>query len=168
MLLQISLKVTEKRGPQETSRSNCTLMNMLNELDGLIAVSYLNRRLLTNPWLCVKKTTANKLKLLSLENMLNSELRVYNYQKLSWRERAPVPLADACYARPNTVERESFEGEKFCAIRAKVSPQNLGGVASFCAAKASNPRKFSPRKSYFSPICESFLPRKFPAQAVST
>ena len=30
-------------------------------------------------------------------------------------------------------------------------------------AKANNPQKFSPRKSYFSPICESFLPRKFPA-----
>ena len=39
----------------------------------------------------------------------------------------------------------------------------LWGVASFGVAKASNPWKFSPRKSYFSPICESFLPQKCPA-----
>ena len=34
---------------------------------------------------------------------------------------------------------------------------------TFGAAKASNLQSFSPRKSYFSPICESFLPWKFPA-----
>ena len=41
----------------------------------------------------------------------------------------------------------------------QVSPPllNLAG-----AAKASNLRKFSPRKSCFSPIRESYLPRKFP------
>jgi len=36
------------------------------------------------------------------------------------------------------------------------------GVASFAAVKASNPRNFSPRKLYFLPICEGFLPQKFP------
>ena len=60
--------------------------------------------------------------------MLNSEVRVYNFKKFSWRERAPVPLADACYARPN-IERESFEGEKFCgfvAIRESFSAKFWG------------------------------------------
>ena len=48
---------------------------------------------------------------------------------------------------------------RFCGY--SFSPQNLGrGV--LWHSKASNPRKFSPRKSYFSPIPESFLPRKFP------
>ena len=36
-------------------------------------------------------------------------------------------------------------------------------MAFFGAAKASNLRKFSPRKSYFSPIHGSFLPQKFSA-----
>ena len=45
----------------------------------------------------------------------------------------------------------------------KFSPWNLGGVGSFSTAQASNLWKFSPQKSYFLPICESFLPRKFPA-----
>ena len=42
---------------------------------------------------------------------------------------------------------------------AKVSPMKFGAVVSFCMAKASNPRKFSARKS---PIYENFLPQKFP------
>ena len=46
---------------------------------------------------------------------------------------------------------------------AKVFSAKIGGVASLGVAKASNPRKFSPLKLYFSPIRESFLPRKFPA-----
>ena len=46
----------------------------------------------------------------------------------------------------------------------KVFSAKSGGVASFGAAQASNPRKFS----YFSPIRESFLPRKFPAIRYST
>jgi len=63
---------------------------------------------------------------------------------------------------------ETFEGEKFrkfcgfVAIR-KSFLCKIWGVASFGIAKASNLRKFSPRKSYFSTIHESFLPRKFPA-----
>ena len=44
---------------------------------------------------------------------------------------------------------------------AKVFSAEFGGVASFGAAETSNPRKFSPGKLYFSPICESFLPQKF-------
>ena len=39
----------------------------------------------------------------------------------------------------------------------------IWGMVSFGAARTSSPRKFSLLKSYFSPICESFLPRKFPA-----
>ena len=39
----------------------------------------------------------------------------------------------------------------------------FGSVASFGAAKASNLRKFSQQKLYFSLIRESFLPRKFTA-----
>ena len=46
---------------------------------------------------------------------------------------------------------------------AKAFSAKFGSVAYFGGAKASNPRKFSLRKSYFSPIRESFLPRKFPA-----
>ena len=67
-----------------------------------------------------------------------------------------------------TIYRETFKGENFHEFR--------GFVAIFesflckiweCdlidAAQASNLWKFSPRKSYFSPIRTSFLPRKFPA-----
>ena len=45
----------------------------------------------------------------------------------------------------------------------KVFSTKFGGMASFGTAKASNPRKFSLWKLYFSPIRESFLPWKFPA-----
>ena len=48
----------------------------------------------------------------------------------------------------------------FVAIR-KSFLHEIWGVASFGMAKASNPRKFSLRKTYFSPICKSFLPWKF-------
>ena len=48
-------------------------------------------------------------------------------------------------------------------LSAKVVSVKFGGVASVRTAKASNPRKFFSAKSYFSPIRESFLPRKFPA-----
>ena len=41
---------------------------------------------------------------------------------------------------------------------AKVSSVKFGGVASFGSAKVSNQQKFSPQKSYFLPIHESFLP----------
>ena len=43
---------------------------------------------------------------------------------------------------------------------AKVFSVKFGGVVSFGTAQASNPQKFSPRKS---PSYESFLPRKFSA-----
>ena len=45
---------------------------------------------------------------------------------------------------------------------AKVFSAKFGGVASFGAAKASNPWKFSLQKLYFSPIHQSLLSRKFP------
>ena len=43
----------------------------------------------------------------------------------------------------------------------KVFSVKFEGMAFFGAAKASNPQRFSLQKSYFSPICESVLPRKF-------
>ena len=46
---------------------------------------------------------------------------------------------------------------------AKVFSTKFGGVVSFGAAQANNPRKFSQRKPSFSPLHESFLPWKFPA-----
>ena len=45
----------------------------------------------------------------------------------------------------------------------KVFSTKFGGVVSFCVAQASNLWNFSPQKLSFSPICESFLPQKFPA-----
>ena len=45
----------------------------------------------------------------------------------------------------------------------KVFFAKFGAVASFGVAKVSNPRRFSPRKLYFSLTRESFLPQKFPA-----
>ena len=64
---------------------------------------------------------------------------------------------------------ENFRGEKTLVnftvlwLFAKVFSAKFGGMVSFGTAWASNPRKFSPRKSYFSPICACFLLRKFPA-----
>ena len=68
----------------------------------------------------------------------------------------------------STVYQETFEGENFCKFCSFVAIHKsflheIWIMASFGAAKVSNPQKLSPRKSYFSPICESFLPRKFPA-----
>ena len=54
----------------------------------------------------------------------------------------------------------------FCGYSQKFSLQKFGDVTLFGAAKTSNPQKFSPRKSYFSPICNSFLPQKFPVYTV--
>ena len=62
----------------------------------------------------------------------------------------------------------NFSGRKlsrisrFIWLSAKVFSAKFGDVASL-AAPVSNSRKFSPWKSYFPPICERFLPRKFPA-----
>ena len=50
---------------------------------------------------------------------------------------------------------------RFCGYTQKFL-REIWGVALFGTAKATNPRKFSPRKTYFSPIRESFLPQKFP------
>ena len=44
---------------------------------------------------------------------------------------------------------------------AKVFSVKFLGMVSFGAAKVRNLQKFSPRKPYFSPIHESYLPRKF-------
>ena len=48
----------------------------------------------------------------------------------------------------------------FVAIRESFL-REIWDMVSFGAAKASNPQKFSTRKSYFLPNHESFLPRKF-------
>ena len=45
----------------------------------------------------------------------------------------------------------------------KVFSAKFVAVASFAMAKASNLQMLSLRKLYFSPIWESFIPRKFPA-----
>ena len=47
-------------------------------------------------------------------------------------------------------------------LMAKAISVKFGAVASFGMAKANNPWKFSPRKSYFLPICKRFFPQKFP------
>ena len=48
-------------------------------------------------------------------------------------------------------------------VFAKVFSTKFGGVIPFGMAKASNSRKFSPRKLYFSPIHDSFPLQMFPA-----
>ena len=58
---------------------------------------------------------------------------------------------------------KTFANFAFLWLFAKVFPVKFGVAASFSAAQASNSRKFFLRKSYFSPIRESFLPWKFPA-----
>ena len=42
----------------------------------------------------------------------------------------------------------------------------IWGCGILWRGKCDNPRKFSPRKSYFSPTCESFLPRNFPLYGI--
>ena len=51
---------------------------------------------------------------------------------------------------------------RFCSYSSKFSQWNWGVWCLFPATPVSNPQKVSPQKSYFSPIHESFLPRKFP------
>ena len=50
----------------------------------------------------------------------------------------------------------------------KVFSAKFGGVVSFSMARAINPQKFSPQKSYFSPIRGSFLPQNFQLYGSST
>ena len=58
----------------------------------------------------------------------------------------------------------SGEGFGFCGFVAICESflREIWGVAFFGVAQVSNPRKFSLRKLYFSPIREGILPRKFP------
>ena len=78
---------------------------------------------------------------------------------------------EVCYHPYNSdviVQQETFEGENFRKFRnlwlfVEVFFAKFWGMASFGTAKVSNPRKFSLRKSYFSPIRESLLPQKFSA-----
>ena len=55
------------------------------------------------------------------------------------------------------LREKTFANFVVLCLFAKVFSAKFGGVASFGVAQASNPRKISPRKSYFSPIHESFL-----------
>ena len=69
------------------------------------------------------------------------------------------------------MQQEIFEGEIFCECSGFVAIREnflceIWGMVSFGTAKVSNPRKFSPRKSCFTPICESFLPRKLPVYGI--
>ena len=61
----------------------------------------------------------------------------------------------------NFRRRKSFANFAVLWLFAKVFYTKLGDMLSFGTARVSNPWKFSPRKSYFSPICESFVPWKF-------
>ena len=67
----------------------------------------------------------------------------------------------------NTVLRETSREKTFVnfvvlCLFAKVFPAKFGGVAPFGTTKASNSRTFSPRKSYFPPIRNSFPLKCFP------
>ena len=50
---------------------------------------------------------------------------------------------------------------QFCGYSRNFSPRNLGTWCSLVRHKQAIRKKFSPRKSYFSPIRASFLPPKF-------
>ena len=57
----------------------------------------------------------------------------------------------------------TFEGENFHEFRGFVAiheafAAKFGCMVSFGTVKASNLRKFSPQKLYFSPICKKFSP----------
>ena len=49
---------------------------------------------------------------------------------------------------------------------AKVFSVKFGGVASFGAAKASNPQKFSPQKLYFHQSVKVFSLKSFPLYGI--
>ena len=71
----------------------------------------------------------------------------------------PLLFSDCKYR----ISKKLLRGETFVNfvvlwLFLKVFSAKFGGVASFGAAQVSNPRKFFPRKSYFLPIRESFLP----------
>ena len=54
-------------------------------------------------------------------------------------------------------EGENFANFAFLWLFAKIFSAKFRGVVSFGVAQVRNPQKFSPQKSYFSPICESFF-----------
>ena len=56
------------------------------------------------------------------------------------------------------LREKTFADFRVLWLFAKVFSTKFGGTLSFGVVQVSNPRK-----SYFSPICESFFPRKFPA-----
>ena len=74
--------------------------------------------------------------------------------------RLTLGLIDKWYRIPGNFRgRKLSQISQFCGYSRKFSPQNWG-CGTFGAAKVSNPRKFSPRKLYFSPIWRKFSPSK--------
>ena len=73
-----------------------------------------------------------------------------------------MPVLDCILG--NFPGRKLSQISQFCGwlLILQVFSMKFGGMASFGVAKASNMCKSSLRKSYFSPICGSFLPQKFP------
>ena len=64
----------------------------------------------------------------------------------------------SCFSYSTIQREETFEGETFTNFAVLWLFVKFWGMAFFGVAKANNLRKFSPRKSYFSLIRESFLP----------
>ena len=71
-----------------------------------------------------------------------------------------------CLSVLHTIQRETFEGENFCEFRSFVTIRESllheiwGRGILWCAARVSNPRKFSPQKSYFFTNLRKFSPLK--------
>ena len=105
----------------------------------------------------------------TLQNPTARVLSTQSRPKSKWR---PLPLDTVVGVCTNNYITfiyciaESFWGRKLlqilrlCGYSQKLSPQNLGAWCLF-VAQASSLWKFSPQKSYFPPIHESFLPQKF-------
>ena len=60
------------------------------------------------------------------------------------------------------LREKTFANFKALWLSTNIFSIKFGGVVSFGMAQVNNLHKFSPQKSIFTPIHESFLPRKFP------
>ena len=88
----------------------------------------------------------------------------FRHYKLSLQECIPFCVYVGRIPYSGKLSREkTFANFVVLWLFATVFSVKFGSVASFGAAKASNLRKFSQQKLYFSLIRESFLPRKFTA-----
>ena len=95
------------------------------------------------------------------EKGISKQLCLSSFCRILWTLSCRPFLQEVPYS--GKLSREKTH--KFCGVVAICESflREIWDVAFFGAAKASNPRRFSWRKSDFSPICESFLPQKFPA-----